>query len=344
MQTLVTLDNSCIIVRTDKTTISLDPTRYIPSDLAFVSHAHTDHLSKTYKSSINRVLTSQETMDIALARGFSIGKIHQDSTVQLLNTGHILGSRGLLVNNELYYTGDISIRKRAFMSAEPVPNVKTLIIESTFGRPHYIFPALSEIIHKANEIISQMYHHGVPVLLMGYPLGKAQLLAYLFQHWEPFYTHDSVASMNLIYRKYGVPLKETLVFSEANEKGLLAKTKPWVMVCPVMHSGSTFVKFMRQKYDAVTVGFSGWALDQRYRAAMGFDYTFPLSDHCDYSELLKVVKLSGAEKIYTFHGFAAEFANSLEKLGFKAEALKRHPKTSRVQDGNRKVHRIDSYF
>lgn len=284
-------------------------------------------------------------MEIALARGFSIGKIHQeDSTVQLLNTGHILGSRGLLVNNELYYTGDISIRKRAFMSAEQVPNVKTLIIESTFGRPHYIFPALSEIIHKANGIISQMYHHGVPVLLMGYPLGKAQLLAYLFQHWEPFYTHDSVASMNLIYRKYGVPLKETMVFSEANEKGFLAKTKPWVMICPVMHSGSTFVKFMKQKFGAVTIGFSGWAVDQRYRAAMGFDYALPLSDHCDYSELLKVVNLSGAEKIYTFHGFAAEFANSLEKLGFKAEAIKRYPKRSRVQDRKPKTHRIDSYF
>jgi putative mRNA 3-end processing factor len=110
-----------------------------------VSHAHTDHLSKTYfKSGVKKVLTSKETMDIALARGFSIGRMHkEDNTVQLLNTGHILGSRGLLVNDELFYTGDISIRKRAFMSAEQVPHVKTLIIESTFGRPHYIFPAVN---------------------------------------------------------------------------------------------------------------------------------------------------------------------------------------------------------
>jgi putative mRNA 3-end processing factor len=330
----------------DKVTISLDPTRCIPADLAFVSHAHTDHLSKTYfKSGVNKVLTSKETMDIALARGFSIGRMHkEDNTVQLLNTGHILGSRGLLVDHELFYTGDISIRKRAFMSAEQVPHVKTLIIESTFGRPHYIFPAVSEIVHKTNEIISQMYDRGIPVLLMGYPLGKAQLLAYLFQHWEPFYTYDSVASMNLIYRKYGVPLKDSMVFSEASEKGLLAKSKPWVMVCPVMHSGSTFVKFMKQKFGAVSVGFSGWAIDPRYRAAMGFDYALPLSDHCDYSELLEVVNLSGAEKIYTFHGFAAEFAISLEKLGFKAEALKSYPKRGRVRHRKPGVNRIDSYF
>jgi putative mRNA 3-end processing factor len=111
-----------------------------------------------------------------------------------------------------------------------------------------------------------------------------------------------------------------------------------------MHSGSTFVKFMKQKFGAVSVGFSGWAIDRRYRAAMGFDYALPLSDHCDYSELLEVVNLSGAEKIYTFHGFAVEFANSLEKLGFKAEALKGHPKKGRVRYRKPAVNRIDSYF
>ena len=140
-----------------------------------------------------------------------------------------------------------------------------------------------------------------------------------------------------------IPFKERS-FSEASEKGLLAKTKPWVMVCPVMHSGSTFVKFMKHKFGAVSVGFSGWAIDRRYRAAMGFDYALPLSDHCDYSELLEVVNLSGAEKIYTFHGFAAEFANSLEKLGFKAEALKGHPKRGRVRYRKPALNRIDSYF
>jgi hypothetical protein len=54
--------------------------------------------------------------------------------------------------------------------------------------------------------------------------------------------------------------------------------------------------------------------------------------------------LSGAEKIYTFHGFAVEFANSLEKLGFKAEALKSYPKRGRVRHRKPGVNRIDSYF
>ena len=347
MQTLVTHDDSCIVIRTDKVTISLDPTRYIRSDLAFVSHAHIDHLSKNYfksPSTAKKVLTSKETLEFALARGFFIGKIHEgDSTIQLLDTGHILGSKGLLVNNDLYYTGDISIRERAFMRAEQIPKVKTLIVESTFGKPQYIFPAVNDIIHKTNKIISQMYDRGIPVLLMGYPLGKAQLLVHIFEHWEPFYAHDSVATMNSIYRKHGVRIKEMVVFSEADKKGLLAKTKPWVMACPVMHARSSFVTQMREKYGAVSIGFSGWAIDKRYRAAMGFDYCLPLSDHCDYLELLKVVKLSGAQKIYTFHGFSADFASTLKNLGFEAEAINR-PERHRANGQKPMVRRLDSYF
>jgi hypothetical protein len=34
-----------------------------------------------------------------------------------------------------------------------------------------------------------------------------------------------------------------------------------------------------------------------------------------------VVRASKAKKIYTFHGFAAEFASMLRKMGFDAQAL-----------------------
>ncbi len=346
LETLVILDNSCLVIRTDRTTISLDPTRYIRSDFAFVSHAHVDHLSKSYlrSSTIKKVLTSKETFEIAHVRGFVLGQIHEgNGNVQLVDTGHILGSRGLLINNDLFYTGDISIRERAFMKAQQIPKVKTLIIESTFGKPQYVFPSISDIIHETNKIISHMYDRGIPVLLMGYPLGKAQLLEYLFEHWEPFYSHDSVAKINFIYRKYGVPLRDTMVFSEAEKKGLLAKTKPWVMVCPIMHSKSTFVNLMKKKYGAVSIGFSGWALDERYGHSMGFDYSLPMSDHCDFLELLKVVESSGANKIYTFHGFSAEFAKSLKNLGFDAEAVNR---SEGAHFNNKKlsVHTLDSFF
>jgi putative mRNA 3-end processing factor len=156
--------------------------------------------------------------------------------------------------------------------------------------------------------------------LMGYPLGKAQLLTALFGHWEPFYIHDSVYELNGAYQKLGVPLRDGDIFSEAEKKGLLSRTRPWVMISPLMRS-SNFVRFVKQKYAAVCVGFSGWALDKRYGTMMGLDHALAMSDHCDYAELLEIVRASGANKIYTFHGFSHDFADSLKKLGFDAQPL-----------------------
>jgi len=264
---------------------------------------------------------------------------------RLLDTGHILGSKGLLIGDSLYYTGDISARERAFMKSARIPKVHTLIIESTFGRPHYIFPSLTDVLHKTNKIISEMFDKGIPVLLMGYPLGKAQLLTALFDHWEPFYVHDSVYKMNIAYQKLGVELKDLNIFSEAEKRGLLSKTRPWVMVSPLMRS-SNFLRVMKEKYAAVCVGFSGWAMDKRYQTMMDLDHVIAMSDHCDYAELLEFVKASGAKKIYTFHGFCHDFAESLKKLGFDAEPIVRGGLRKKVaKESNALLHSsLDSYF
>ena len=98
------------------------------------------------------------------------------------------------------------------------------------------------------------------------------------------------------------------------------------MVAPLMSGRNAFLKRMKEQYGAVTVGFSGWAADPRYRYTMGIDYAVPFSDHCDYAELVKAVKQSNPGKVYTFHGFASEFANALKKMGFDAEPMEKAKK------------------
>jgi putative mRNA 3-end processing factor len=325
--------------------ISVDPNRPVPCDFAFFSHAHTDHLCRNYSrtplTSRNKILTSKETSLIADARGFPMSEINEEyNGFQLLDTGHILGSKGLLIDDNLYYTGDISTRERAFMKSACVPEVQTLIIEATFGRPQYVFPHIADVIHETNKIISEMYDRGIPVLLMGYPLGKAQILTTLFSHWEPFYIHDAVYKMNSTYKKLGVMLKDAIIFSEAEKQGLL-QSRPWVMISPLLKSRSNFVRLMKQKYSAVCVGFSGWAMDSRYRNMMGLDHAVVLSDHCDYTELLDFVKASRAEKIYTFHGFSQDFADSLKKQGFDAQPVV----TKKGNENKASLHQsLDTYF
>ena len=71
-----------------------------------------------------------------------------------------------------------------------------------------------------------------------------------------------------------------------------------------------------------TIGFSGWAQSQRFAFGRRADHSIPLSDHCDFNELVSLVQQSGAEKIYTIHGFVDEFASHLKKIGFDAQPLR----------------------
>jgi putative mRNA 3-end processing factor len=341
MKGKVSLGQSGIIVQHTDTAIALDPSSPVDCHFMFVSHAHIDHLHKRGMEKKNRtqVLASKETALIAQARGYKIADpAEQYDGFQLVDTGHILGSRGLLVGEDIYYTGDMSMRERAFMKPEKVPHAKTLIIESTFGRPEYIFPPMSEITHKTNKIISEMYNLGIPVILMGYTLGKAQLLTKLFGHWDPI-IHDSVAKINSIYSELGVELESVITHSQAQEQGLLAKNKPWVMVAPLMSSRRAFVKEMKNRYSAVTIGFTGWAIGSHYRYMMGLDYVIPLSDHCDYKELVAAVKQCSPEKVYTFHGFSEEFAKSLLGMGFDSETIGHDKKK-----GKQKTLSLDSFL
>ena len=317
----VSVDNCGITVDNKSKKISLDPNKQPNSDFIFVSHAHSDHLYRCVKENGNKIITSKITHKIAMHRGYKYGDMYQEHDFRLLDSGHILGSNGLLIEDELYYTGDISIRKRAFMNPAIIPKARILIIESTFGDPDYIFPKFETTIHKANLIISEMYHQGIPVILLGYTLGKAQILTNVFRHWKPLIIHDSIDEMNKLYSEFGISMDNYVTFSEAENNNILSSHKPWLLIAPLVSCKNGFLNYIKKKYGALSIGFSGWAVKPYYKYAMGLDYCFPLSDHCDYDDLITVVKKCNPEKIYTFHGFAESFADSLRLLGFDANPL-----------------------
>jgi putative mRNA 3-end processing factor len=205
------------------------------------------------------ILASIETNEIANLRGFKMQNyVEKIDDYSLIDSGHILGSKGLLFD-DVFYTGDICTRDRGFLTAAKIPKCKKLITECTFGLPEFVFPKLDEIKKQVNEIISELYSKGVPVILMGYQLGKAQTITQLFGHWSPLYFHDSVKQMNDLHHQLGVSLMEGMGHSEAQKMGLLDK-KPWIM----MSEKNPFLKEMRSKYGAVTIGFSGWAQSTRF--------------------------------------------------------------------------------
>ncbi|MGQ0796189.1 MAG: MBL fold metallo-hydrolase RNA specificity domain-containing protein [Nitrosopumilaceae archaeon] len=319
MESNIRMTSKGVVVKLDEIQVHLDPKSGVRNGLAFVSHAHMDHL---HNQDGGILLTTKLTSEIAKLRGYYIGNfVEEFENFSMIDSGHIFGARGLLFGDDVFYTGDICTRDRGFLKGSKVPKCKTLITECTFGRPEFVFPKIDEITKKVNAIISEMYSKGIPVILHGYELGKAQTLSNLFGHWDPLYYHDSVKRINDLHRNFDINLKDVMGHTEAEKEGLLEK-KPWVMIAPSMGGKSQFVNYMKSKYGAVTIGFSGWAQSSIYSFAKQHDYSIALSDHCDYNDLIELVKKSNPEKIFTVHGFVDEFAKDLVNIGYDAQPLR----------------------
>jgi putative mRNA 3-end processing factor len=220
--------NNEVSIQNDKTTIYLDPTRIENEGFIFISHAHTDHLlNKKHLRKFNlknKIISSAETSAFANSRGYNILDFSGNcNDFCLIDNGHILGSKGLLIEDKIFYTGDISTRNRAFLKEPKIPKVETLIIESTFGRPEYLFPPLDQIIHRVNILVSEMFSRGIPVILMGYSLGKAQILTSLFGSWKPLIVHDEIYKFNELHKNFGICLGEAHSLTEAKEKEMMKK-------------------------------------------------------------------------------------------------------------------------
>ena len=317
--------NGGIQVDLGRTRYSLDPHGHVRADYTFVSHAHIDHMHSPSRS--ERVITSAVTRELAGARGYDLGETMEEADgVELMDSGHILGSRAIRIGDEVYYTGDASGRARAFLGKCRTRQARILVMETTYGTPGYVFPSTAKLVKEVNGLIASAYDRGNPVVLMGYPLGKAQLLSYFFSSWDPIFYHEKVAEMNRIHVKHGVPLKPGKRFDPERDMDRLPQG-PWLMVSPMASGRSRLMAHLKKKYGAILVAFSGWALGSGYRYMMGADYSFPLSDHCDYQELMSLVRAVSPEMVYTVHGFASEFARDLKKMGFSARPLAAYQST-----------------
>ena len=121
MQQKIRMTKNGILCELENKKVFLDPKNTDSSGINFVSHAHMDHLPTKNGGTI---LSSIETNKIANLRGFRMeNHVEKIDDFQLVDSGHILGSKGLLFD-DVFYTGDICTRDRGFLLGAKIPNVK----------------------------------------------------------------------------------------------------------------------------------------------------------------------------------------------------------------------------
>src|ERR1041385_3401153 len=124
--------------------------------LAFVSHAHSDHIAPHQE-----IIVSERTARLLQARLPGDRREHvlpfgqatevRGLRVTLLPAGHIFGSAQFFLETEtssLLYSGDFKLRPgRSAEAAEWTP-AETLIMETTYGLPRYRFPPTELVVQQ----------------------------------------------------------------------------------------------------------------------------------------------------------------------------------------------------
>jgi len=297
----------------------LDP-RY-PKPLAFVSHAHSDHTGRHEKT-----IATPTTLRLMQARmgewdgekiGLPFGETRDFGKfrLRLLPAGHVLGSAQGFIEMDhgtLLYTGDFKLRQGASAETTAHCHADTLVMETTYGLPRYVFPPFEEVMAQILKFcIETLEENSVPVLL-GYSLGKAQeILACLRGAGLRVMLHGTISKLIPIYREEGIEFPD---FSEWNP----AEAANHVVICPPSSAGSRAMAAVKKRRVAAV---TGWAMDPGAIHRMRCDAAFPLSDHAGYDDLLRHVENVNPHRVLTLHGFASEFAADLRARGIEAWAL-----------------------
>ena len=72
---------------------------------------------------------------------------------------------------------------------------------------------------------------------------------------------------------------------------------------------------------ASTAMASGWMRIRGTRRRRALDRGFVISDHADWTGLLRAIETTGAENVWVTHGYRAPLARWLVEHGTKAEAM-----------------------
>ncbi len=314
----------------------IDPstTRRIPKTArVLVSHAHGDHTGGFRYKGLKQ--STPETRDIHRAlhdqrvgnfRALEINSqlVVDDIRVKALDAGHMLGSAQFLIdtpNTSILYTGDINCIDTLTTKAAEPEQCDILVIEATYGSPHYRFPTretlYAEIVEWALETIKQ---GRIPCLHV-YAAGKAQEVVRLFNVYThlPVIVNPRLDSVNETYHKSGVRL-DWFSADSRDGKTILDKDPCVYLTTPSdrTHIGRRFSRAYA----------TGWALSLNGRVT-----AFPLSSHADFDQLISFVKACHPEQVYVFTGFAEDLRRALDsKLGLDARAVPSYLQRTLAED------------
>jgi len=329
-------------------------------DATFISHAHADHVDflrkslneatfdadfdgssrcgmkfqeKCIKQSRYNIITSNDTQRLLCSRYPSMAKnwrvcdekalfpsCFSDSKIQLLESGHTLGSRALAIVDRqpsiqpstsgmnggiarFLYTGDFFVQEGRLLSPLKPVKCEIMACECTFGMSFYEFPPFDVLKQEIMDWIADSLNKG-PVVLYGNSLGKNQELLSLL---EPFSNDCSIIAdeetcmISDLYKEANITLTAHDPYKKYSRSKFFERNPRWILVLPL---GARF----NDRYHKINdiqcqrAIFSGWTLDKNWLERWNVDAGFPLSDHASFSDLVSFIETCAPADLLLVHG------------------------------------------
>lgn len=313
----------------------IDPVR--PVDRALITHGHADHA----RTGHNSVLATQRTLDIMTIRygeGFcgSAQAVTFGEPTSVNGVGvsfhpasHVLGSAQICAEKDgmrIVASGDYKRLPDPTAETFEVVSCDVFITEATFGLPVFRHPDPADEISKltASASTNSDRTHLVGV----YALGKAQRTIRLLRDngWnDPLYIHGALAPLCEYYTSQGIELGRLLPATA--DKQSPQEYAGAIVLGPPSAFNSPWV---RRFSDPLICFASGWMQVRQRAKQRGVELPLVISDHCDWDELTRTIRDTGASEVWVTHGREEAlvrwcelnqiFAKPLNLVGYEDEA------------------------
>ncbi len=311
------------------------------ANMVLVSHGHSDHVSGLLEASENiRVGASTITHEITrlvrekrerkslentvyLDRKFGIKT--EEYSIEAYDAGHCMGSLQFKIDTGEHligYTGDINFRESMTEGKAEVMDCDILMIEATFGSEEYIFPEREELNTEILDYVEKIVSDGIPVVLMGYSLGKCQELTRLISRGLDYniLVSKQIFEFNRIFERYKYMLGRYFEIDSEKGKEIIEEGK-MVILLPQSNLGKNAPERLAKTFNLprppkVAI-CSGWAVNRSFffsmQQAYNIDTVFPLSSHADFNQLLEYISNVEPTKVYTTFGNPVSLAKQIKR-------------------------------
>ncbi|MEM0001931.1 MAG: MBL fold metallo-hydrolase [Desulfurococcaceae archaeon] len=310
--------------------------------IRIITHAHSDHLHGLNESLrySKHIVATPITLDLIEALGYINSELlplfklksislnyHQtysinDEEVEFYDADHIPGSVQVLVKIKdkklsIGYTGDFKLTSKT----EIMKDLDVLVIEATYGNPYHTRPFKESVPQILVDLVIEGLYKYKKVYIYAYH-GKIQEAMSIIRNGgidAPFILPDKAYRVVRVLEEkhgynYGNYLKENNT-SFNKEKCIIFK-----------HFNSA--KERRLDGKGLHIVLTGRLTHEPFMKVDDYTYVVSLSDHADFSDLVKYVEYSNPRLVIidgSRHGEAEALKNTLLEKGFCSMVLPQYP-------------------